>query len=119
MHINIEKLVDDIHAAETARREGGWTDFCRARGMGRTLGSYYFPANYADYVTGLYTLRAWVRGRLHRKNPPAAVRDFNRSMRETGRERRCIDWDAKEHNRELAENVAANYELEEAVSALG
>jgi hypothetical protein len=119
MHIDIEKLVDDIHAAEKARREGGWTDFCRARGLGKRFNSdYYFPVNYVSYVTGLYTLRAWARGRLHRKNPPTEVRDYNRSMEETGRKMR-IKWDAEEHNRKLAEKVAVNYELEEPVRALG
>jgi len=111
MQIDIKKLVDDIHAAEKLHRTSWdeWTKFCKARN--------YSPWRYADVVTGLYTLRAWGRGRLHRKNPPAHVRDYNRSMRETGREKLCTEWDAEEHNRKLAERVGQQYLREEEESA--
>jgi len=105
MQINIKKLVDDIHAAEKLHRTSwdAWTKFCKDR--------KYSPWRYADVVTGFYTLRAWTRGRLHRKNPPPHVRDYNRSMREAGR--MCIEWDAEDHNRKLAERVSEYYLREE------
>lgn len=68
--------------------------------------------SYPDIVTGLYTLRARTRGRCHRKNPPAPIRDYNRSMEMTGEERR-MTWDREEHNQKLAEKFAVHYKKAE------
>lgn len=103
--IDIHLLVDDIHAAEAAQREGKWREFCKDRGL-----SQY--TNHPKFVTGLYTLRAWLRGKLHRQNPPEEIRDFNRTMIETDRRHLCQTWDAKEHNRKIAERMAEGYHIE-------
>lgn len=102
--INIHRLVDDIHAAEAAKREGKWSEFCKDRGMRF--------ADYARFVTGLYTLRAWLRGKLHRQNPPEEIRDFNRTVQEQGLPYPLREWDATEHNRKLAEKIADGYRVE-------
>jgi hypothetical protein len=57
----------------------------------------------AAEATALYTLRAWARGRLHRTEPPRALRDSNDALGVP------LKWDAKEHNRKLAERVAQRY----------
>jgi hypothetical protein len=57
----------------------------------------------AAEATALYTLRAWARGRLHRTAPPRALRSSNEALG-VG-----LEWDAKEHNRKLAERVAQRY----------
>lgn len=62
-----------------------------------------------SYSTRLYTLRAWLRGKLHRLNPPAEIRDFNRSMLETGRPSEVRSWDAREHNERVAMGIAGEY----------
>ncbi len=61
----------------------------------------------AAEVTALYTLRAWVRGRLHRTQPPRPLRDAYRDMGLT------LSWDAKQHNRTEAERAAERYRLAE------
>jgi hypothetical protein len=57
----------------------------------------------AAEATALYTLRAWVRGRLHRTQPPRELRDSTAALGLP------LEWDAKEHNRKLAEQVAPRY----------
>jgi len=57
----------------------------------------------AAEVTALYTLRAWVRGRLHRTAAPRELRDSSKSLGVP------LEWDAREHNRKLAERVAPRY----------
>lgn len=115
--IDIHKLVEDIHSAESAQRGGKWADFCKPRGLGHTIGGRFWPTDYAKFVTGLYTLRAWLRGKHHRKNAPEEIRDFNRSMVQSGRERLCQTWDEKEHNREVAEHAAERYMIEATAKA--
>jgi len=68
----------------------------------------------AAEATALYTLRAWARGRLHRTVPPRALRETSEAMSVP------LEWDAKEHNRKLAEQVARRYrrEVEQAVSSI-
>lgn len=57
----------------------------------------------AAEATALYTLRAWARGRLHRTEPPRALRDAHAALQIP------LEWDAKEHNRKLAERVSQRY----------
>lgn len=102
--INIEKLVESIHAAEDAYRNGTWREYAKENG--------FSPWNYAGHVTGLYTLRAWLRGRLHRHNPPEEIRDFNRTVQEQGLPYKLREWDATDHNRKIAEQVAERFRRE-------
>ena len=62
-----------------------------------------------NHVTGLYTLRAWLRGKLHRHNPPEEIRDFNRTVQEQGLPYKLREWDATDHNRKIAEKVAEGF----------
>ena len=124
-NINIEKLVSDIKTAEEAHRGTGWDIWCSKRGLGTTHtkeGSFrgaggtagrFYPDDYAEHMTSLYTLRAFLRGRMHRKNPPEEIRGYNRSMQENGSEHR-LSWDMEENNREIAEKTSARYKMEEA-----
>lgn len=57
----------------------------------------------AAEATSLYTLRAWARGRLHRTQPPRELRDSHAALQIP------LEWDAKEHNRKLAERVSQRY----------
>ena len=78
-NIDIRKLVDEIHAAEAAQKEGRWKAWCEKNGFCRISqpsGRPYLHNNYANHVTRLYALRAACRGKAHRKNPPQAVRDY-------------------------------------------
>lgn len=115
MKIDIQKLVDEIHAAEAAYRSGKWAEFCEPRGLGRSFGSggRFWPTDYAETVTGLYTLRAWNRGKCHRQNPPENVRGFNRTMEEEGRSER-MSWDMTDHNQKIAEALAPKFARSEA-----
>ena len=65
-------------------------------------------------MTKLYTLRAFSRGRMHRKNPPPEIRDYNRSMICNGEPFLQREWDMWEHNRMVAESVAPDYAMEKA-----
>lgn len=106
---DIRKLVDDIHSAEAAHKNRAWTEWCSERGYGLPG----LPArSYPDIVTGLYTLRAQTRGRCHRKNPPAPIRDYNRSMEMNGSKDR-MTWDMEKHNQQLAEKFAPHYKKAE------
>jgi hypothetical protein len=111
--VNVEKLVEDIKSGEKAYREGKWHSWCEPRGLGKKWFDRWYPADYSTHMTGLYTLRAHLRGRTHRKNPPAPIRDFNRSVRDDGSNRR-IAWDEAAHNRKIAEEFSEAYKLEEA-----
>lgn len=104
--IDIPRLVADIHAAELAFKAGPatWKAFAMSAGV-----RHYGPNSYAGHVTCLYTLRAWCRGKLHRQTAPAPIRDFNRSMEETGRLDAIQGWNAREHNEAIAIKVAESY----------
>ena len=106
--INIPKIVSDIKEAEAAR--SNWRSYCEQNGIGKRLRTWWSFPSYEDHVTSLYTLRAWCRGRMHRKNPPAPIRDFNRTMEEQGSSER-IGWDMEKHNRNIAEKTAKDYLL--------
>ena len=83
MKINTRKLKQDIRQIEAEIAEGkgplrsAWT-----RPMGETQ---WALIRLRRRATDLYTLRAWNRGKLHRQNPPEAIRAVSAS------------WDAKEH----------------------
>lgn len=82
-NIDIRKLVDEIHAAEAAKKEGRWKKWCEENGfclISQPSGRPYLHHDYANHVTRLYTLRAACRGKLHRKNPPQSVRDYAAHM---------------------------------------
>jgi len=55
-------------------------------------------------ATDLYILRAWMRGKLHRTNPPEATRAL---LLSEGRD--LSEWDAREHAQEVAERMASRY----------
>lgn len=111
-NIDIPKLVEHIKEAELMRCLGKWEKYTKERGLGRQMSKWWHAVSYEDHVTGLYTLRAYLRGRIHRKNPPACIRDFNRTMEETGRSDR-MKWDMEEHNQRVAEAAAQPYLPEE------
>lgn len=97
--VNVQKLVSDIHNSEEAHRAGAWPAYAKEHGLRRF--------GYADHVTALYTLRAATRSKLHRLNPPANIRDYNRHLLESGGVAK--EWYASEHNRAIAEGMAAKY----------
>lgn len=109
--IDIAKLVSAIHEAEANRPRPiphqspkdftAWRAHVQARKLGDLFGGTYF-CDYTSYVTSLYTLRAWLRGKLHRLNPPASLRDTNRTYGRPDDDR----WDAKAHNGRIAEKTA-------------
>jgi len=100
--IDVSRLVADIHHAEAAQRSGAWTEHAKAHRIRRT---------YAEHVTALYTLRAYLRGRVHRRNPPAQIRDYNRAVwKDAHPYLKPLRWNALEHNRALALETAAAYQ---------
>jgi len=111
-NIDIPKLVTHIKEAEAMQRSGKWNAYTKERGLGQQVSQWWRADSYEEHVTGLYTLRAYLRGRIHRKNPPASIRDFNRTMEETGRPGR-MKWDMEEHSRRIAEAVAQRYLIED------
>lgn len=108
--INIKKLVADIKSGESTLH---WSEWCRERGLSReysyTAGgekrTHYMTPGRASHMTSLYTLRAQLRSKNHRTNPPPSVRDQNRSLG------RPLDhgWDVGEHNLSIAQKVAEAY----------
>lgn len=103
MNLNITALDTDLRALERRIREikrplrQAWTepmDQAQAELIER-----------AAEITALYTLRAWTRGRLHRTQAPRELRDSCRALGIP------LDWDAREHNRTVAEQAAARYQL--------
>lgn len=116
--IDIKKLVSDIKECEAARRKGQWSEYTKEREMGQQFGQWWHPAYYEEHVTALYTLRAWCRGKMHRQNPPAPIRDFNRTMEET-RQTSRMTWDMEAHNRRIAEETALKYEFNDEPEAHG
>jgi hypothetical protein len=106
-NIDTKKLVAHIKEAEIMRRLGKWEKYTKESGLGKQFHQWW-PDRYETHVTGLYTLRAWLRGRMHRKNPPAPIRDFNRTMEEQGRASR-MEWNMEDHNRKIAEEAAKRY----------
>lgn len=115
--VNVEQLVKDIKAAEEAKRSGKWKEYAQQK---RTVPwvSGWTDWYYEKYVTGLYTLRAFLRGKMHRQNPPEPIRGFHQSMIQLGE--RDPDskpiWDMHEHNENLANKVAEIYVLDEAAA---
>jgi hypothetical protein len=102
LHIDRTRLVEDIHQAEALRQAGAWYAHAIANDL---------PLEYRRYVTALYTLRAYLRGRLHRNNPPPEVRDYNRAARQDpSLQRGPMWWNRLEHNRELALRTAPRYQ---------
>ena len=110
--IDIRKLVTHIKEAELMRRSGKWEKYTKERGLGRQMSQWWHPAQYEEHVTALYTLRAWCRGKMHRQNPPAPIRDFNRTMEETGQTSR-MTWDMEAHNQRIAEATAESYYIDQ------
>jgi hypothetical protein len=111
-NIDITELVADIKACEKANRTG-WRLWCEKNEIGKRLSEQYWSApDYAEFVTGLYTLRAYLRGRMHRKNPPAHLRDYHRSMVDAGIPHE-LKWDMEGHNQRIAEATAQRYLLED------
>ena len=111
--INIAKLVSDIKTCEAARFN--WRSWCEENEIGKRFSEkIWWVPQYSEYVTALYTLRAWHRGKMHRQNPPASIRDFNRTMEEQGRPDR-MEWDMEKHNRKIAEEAAKRYFLEQPI----
>lgn len=106
-NVDIEKLVNDIKAGEKARRKGEWETWAKEKGK------YRWAPQYAPHMTSLYTLRAFLRGRMHRKNPPPELRDYHRSMIQTGHRTGELEWDMEAHNRRIAEKIAESYQREE------
>lgn len=106
MNIDIPRLHDDVRALEhrihvlkqALRRP--W-----AEPMGAAQAEL---VDLAGEATALYTLRAWARGRLHRT---AAPRELRASSATLGAP---LEWDARAHNRELAEQIAPRYRASEA-----
>jgi hypothetical protein len=114
--IDIHKLVDTIHTVETAQRSGTWATYAKENGLGKQYSSFFYPTFYSTYATGLYTLRAWLRGKLHRQNPPEEIRDFNRTVQEQGLSYKLKEWDSTEHNKKIAEDFAVGFFREEAAT---
>ena len=109
-NIDIPKLVSDIKKCEAAKYN--WHNWCEKNGIGRRFSETHWSSpQYEKHVTALYTLRAWCRGKMHRKNPPAPIRDFNRTMEEQGLPDR-LSWDMEKHNQSIAETTALDYEYE-------
>lgn len=115
--IDTTKLVDTIHTIEAAQCSGTWAIYAKENGIGRQISKWFFPTSYSTYATGLYTLRAWLRGKLHRKNPPEKIRDFNRTVQERDLKYKLKEWDATEHNKKIAEEFAAGFFREEGEEA--
>ena len=96
------RLVDDIHHAEAAQRDGTWQRYAIDRDL---------PLEYRRHVTALYTLRAYLRGRIHRRNPPPEIRDYNHAARaEPDLLSPLMRWNRLEHNRDVALRIAARYQ---------
>lgn len=120
-NIDVKKLVEDIKEAEAAKKNGTWIEWGTKKGIGypwKYNEKIWCGTSYEDYVTGLYTLRAFLRGRMHRKNPPEPLRGMHRSMIENGS--RAPDseimWDMHAHNEKIAQKVAESYQREEAAA---
>ena len=112
-NVDLKKLVEDIKTGEKAYRSGSWKSWCEPRGLGHAWSGGFYPTHYATHMTSLYTLRAFLRGRMHRQSPPADLRDFHRSMLNEGRDH-VLKWDMEVHNQRIAEAAAERYSLEAA-----
>lgn len=123
-NIDIRKLVDEIHSAENAKKEDKWREWCEENGHCRRTpdGRAYLHAAYSRYVTDLYTLRAWCRGRLHRKNPTDPVRQYAEYKGAPPEEIFFSKsyfypydfegkWDVREYNKCIAEKVAGRFRM--------
>ncbi|MEM9462698.1 MAG: hypothetical protein AAGF11_51595 [Myxococcota bacterium] len=103
MNIDIPRLEADIRALEQRIRtlkqplRRTWT-----QPMADTQAQWL---GLAAQITALYTLRAWLRDRLHRTQPPRDLRDSCRALGVP------LEWDARRHNRKVAERVAPCYRL--------
>lgn len=109
--VDLKKLVTDLKAlpALSSAPRAEWVTWCEDRGLGEIYGGSKFRAlSFADAATNLYTLRAYLRGKIHRTTPPAPIRDFNRTMREQGRPAR-ITWNRITASHSVAMKYAAFY----------
>lgn len=113
-NIDIARLVEDIKSAERSQRKGEWGAWIGTRRIDarRYTEPWRHFMTYETHVTSLYTLRAFLRGRMHRKNMPAPLRDCRRSMTEEVRLKQP-EWSMEDHNRSVAEEVAERYQREE------
>lgn len=100
--VNIAKLVEDIKSGEKTK---DWKQWCKDRGFGTSHSTYFFAPNKAKHMTCLYTLRALLRGKDHRLNPPNYLRDHNRSLGYPLNK----GWNKEEYNLDQAEKVVENY----------
>jgi len=104
--IDIKKYKEDIHRIEEEIRtlkeklRTKWT-----KPMGE---EQWDLIGLRAQATELCIFRAWMRGKIHRKNPPQDVRDLARSY---GCEPK---WNAEDHAKKIFERVAERYQIEEA-----
>jgi|GEM_PF-1597119 len=123
-NIDIRKLVDEIHAAEAAQKEGRWKAWCEENGFCRISqpsGRPYLHKKYANHVTSLYTLRAACRGKAHLKNPPQAVRDYCAHIGAKPEQLYLSQsyypynfagkWNIEAYNKHIAEKTAERFQL--------
>ena len=117
VEVDVERLASDVRALKdlfSADKEK-WLDWCKERGFGYSCvvdeQDHFFAEPYALVATGIYTLRAYLRGRLHRMNPPMAIEDFNRTMRAAGKGKLCQRWNRLEWNTRIASAYATKYAL--------
>lgn len=98
MKIDITRLVTDIKVVEQNIRDHNK--------------HYNWPNTGLQCVaTELYTLRAFLRNKNHRLNPPDYIRDCNASMRQTGRKEPYKSWSADKHNKRIAEKNMSKYSI--------
>jgi hypothetical protein len=99
MKINIQKLKQDIHEIEAeiaAIKQPLRTTWTRPMGK-----EQWDLITLRSKATDLYILRAWNRGKLHRQNPPEAIRVGSGF------------WSPEEHAQAVWERLAPDYEIEE------
>ena len=101
MNIDTSLLMADLHALE--QRIAALKTLLRQPWTRAMADEQQQLLSLAAEATALYTLRAWSRGRLHRTCPPRELQD---SARDLGRP---LAWDAREHNRRVAERLAPRY----------
>lgn len=113
MKLNIRQLKTDIAALEEQIREVKTA--LRSTWEQPMSNKQYTLIDLKAKVTKLYTLRAWNRGKLHRLNPPEALRQTQAHSISEGFD--IIEWDATKHNKKIAEAIAPQYAREEAAVA--
>jgi len=106
-NVDIIALKTEIHRSEAAQSLGLWEPMRPS------------PATYKPYMTTLYTLRAWMNGRLHVTSVPEKIRDYNREMVRTNRSERK-PWtrlDRLMFNAESAEFTARHFQRKLSIEA--